>query len=131
MKNLNLKAVFPVLTVLLMLFVIGCQEQAGNGSKKVRLLEDKNYRLTQKYEQQLKEYDDQLAREKQALDQCVAKQAELEKQAEETMGFLMETVIKDTSDRNAQLEEENKTLKARIEQFGSEIENLKGKLVTE
>ena len=117
MKTLNLKAALPILTLLLMLFIVGCQEEAGTDSQKTRLLEDKNYRLTQKYEQQIKDCQEQLASANEALDQCAVKQAETEKQAEDAIGLLIETVIKDTVDKNNLLEAEKKVLEMEIEQL--------------
>ncbi|MFH1614241.1 MAG: hypothetical protein ABIG61_04045 [Planctomycetota bacterium] len=125
MKSLDRKSRACILLILPLAFIVGCQEQASTNNKKAKLLADKNYRMQQQHEEQLKQRDSQIREQQNLLQQCRQQQEELKKQMDESVTFLMENLPQDSAEQSMELETENSLLKERIEQLQQEIEKLK------
>jgi len=105
MKKLSFVLIVSIPLLAALISLAGCSEQNALGAKKSKLLADENHRL--RY--QIKACNKKLSKQTKLLAEC-------KQQKTESTTFLMETAVRDLAEKNKQLEDENKLLKAQIEQ---------------
>jgi len=117
MKNRPVRTIISAMFLVNLIFFTACQEQNQVDSKKYKLLADENYRIKCQFEQ----YKDQINKQEKLLEECKQQYEQLKKDKQDSTNFLMKTVVSEYMQKNAQLEAENKTLKAQIEQLKDEL----------
>lgn len=121
MKNIM---VFGVVLGFLVLFVLpfsGCQQQQTAGTGDSRLLVDQNYKLRQ----QAQAKDKQIATLENQLQNCQSDMADLKKRYDQMAGMQGDQIMEMMTpimQKSQDLADENKMLKAKINQLKSRIE---------
>lgn len=121
MKRPSQKVAVLAVGIVVIMFVAGCEEEALSTQSNIRkhkLIAAENKQLKKESEQRSKEIKSQ----KELLDKCLEEKKNLQEKPQEDAEELMTLVFESFNEESKKLKEENKNLKARIEELEKQLE---------
>ena len=120
MKRPVQEIIVLAVSIMIVLLIVGCEEQNLSNPKKARLVADENIRL----QKQLEQRDDEIEKQRELLEKCLQEKNALEKMAHENIQGMRDNAFKGLIEESKKLRQENEQLKARIAQLEEELKSL-------
>lgn len=115
--------------ILGVMWIVGCQEENLSDTtpnmKMSRLIAAENIDLKKQIEEQKTAYAKEMEKQKKLLDGCLADKKVLEKRTKKEIERQVNEVVSVVIAKNAELRQENKNLKAQIDELKKELEKAK------
>lgn len=123
--------IFLLMVCVACIFIAGCEQQKTPGMKKSRLIASENMKLKKDLKRlnveirRLKEqHNRQIKKQEMLLAQSVEQKEAWQKKATQNVRSQVEDVVDAVMERNVKLRQENKALKAEVEQLKKQLEKL-------
>jgi hypothetical protein len=110
-----------LISSLFFVFLAGCEEQqqqTTSNPRQERLIADENMQL----KNQLEQKDLEIQKRQDALDKCIAERDKLKEQSRQNMRESLEKMMGKMADKEQNIVEENKSLKAQVEELKKQLE---------
>ncbi len=132
MKSIALKAFVLAVGIVAIIIINGCEEQQTSGGKMARIIAAENIQLKkqlQQYKSEIeklkKQYDIELKTQEELLAKCRQEKKSLEEQLAGKYEDQINDFFKNVAEESGRLDEENKQLKAQVEELEAELEKQK------
>ncbi|MHC4499248.1 MAG: hypothetical protein ACYS9T_03840 [Planctomycetota bacterium] len=111
------------------ILITGCQEQnlpdAAPSEKMSRLIAAENMDLKKQIEEQEKVHAKEMQKQEKLLDRCLTDKKALEKRTKKEIERQVNEIVSVVIAKNAELRQENKSLKAQIDELKRELDKAK------
>ncbi|MHC4395972.1 MAG: hypothetical protein ACYS1A_10000 [Planctomycetota bacterium] len=118
-KSVQTALILAIGIVFVVMLIAGCEEQSLSNTKKSRLIANENRQL----KQQLARRDREIEKQKGLLAKCLVEKKNLLGLSDEKIENMMGGAFGNISKQNVELQQENKKLKAQIEELKNQLKD--------